>query len=117
MQKDAEATNTIKKGIDVMKIFSEKTKKIYPTVEACEAAEAEYDAKMAQLAEERKKLAETRKERAKEIEEAYKAARAAEKHYLELRNAFVKDYGSFHMTVRNAEPMPLMMDDIFNLFF
>ena len=100
-----------------MKIFSEKTKKIYPTVEACEAAEAEYDLKQAQIAEERKKLAETRKERAKEVEDAYQAAVAAQKTFLELRNKFVKDYGSFHMTVRNTEAMPSFMDDIISMFF
>ena len=117
MQKDAEATNTIKKGIDIMKIFSEKTKKCYPTVEACMAAEEEFDIEQARIAEERKKLAEARKERAKEVEEAYKEAMEAQKKFYELRNQFVKDYGSFHMTVRNTQSMPSFMDDFFSMFF
>lgn len=100
-----------------MKIFSEKTKKIYPTVEACEAAEAEYDLEQARIAEEKKKLAEERKERAKEVEDAYKVAMEAQKTFYEKRNTFVKDYGSFHMTIRNAEPMPKFVDDIFSMFF
>ena len=99
-----------------MKILSEKTKKFYPTVEACEAAEAEYDAKMAKIEAERKALAETRKERAKEVEDAYKKAKEAEKHYLDLRNEFIKDFGSFHMTVRSQE-VPSNFDDLFRLFF
>ena len=109
-----------------MKYFSEKTKKFYDDVKACEAAEAEFDAEMAKIAEEKKKLAEDRKERAKEIEDAYKemqalnkAARDGEKRYIELRNKFVKDYGSFHMTVSKAEVVPHINDlsDLLNMLF
>ena len=57
----------------------------------------------------RKELAETRKARAKEIEDAYK-------HANELLNAFVKDYGSFHMTIRNQEA-PSPFEDLFRFFF
>ena len=127
MQKDAEATSTIKRGIDIMKYFSEKTKKFYDDVKACEAAEAAFDAEQARIAEEKKRLAEERKERAKEVEEAYKemqalnkAAREGERRFIELRNKFVKDYGSFHMTVRNTEAMPSMvreMNDLMNMLF
>ena len=127
MQKDAEATNTIKRGIDIMKYFSEKTKKFYDDVKACEAAEAAFDAEQARIAEERKKLAEERKERAADIEAAYKewqdlekAAYDGKKRFLEKRNAFVKDYGSFHMTVRNTEAVPNMvrdMNELMNMLF
>ena len=110
-----------------MKYFSEKTKKFYDDVKACEDAEAAFDAEQARIAEEKKKLAEARKERAKEIEDAYKemqalikAAREGEKRYIELRNKFVKDYGSFHMTVSNTESVPNIGDlaaDLMNLLF
>lgn len=110
-----------------MKYFSEKTKKFYDDVKACEAAESAFDAEQARIAEEKKKLAEERKERAKQIEEAYKewqdlnkAAREGEKRFLELRNAFIKDYGSFHMTVRNTEAIPRMvsdMNELMNMLF
>jgi hypothetical protein len=99
-----------------MKIFSEKTKLFYPTVADCEAAEAEFDAKMAKIEAEKKALADARKERAKEVEAAFLASREAEKKYLELRNAFVKDFGSFHMTIRNQE-IPYPFDDLFKYFF
>ena len=97
-----------------MRILSEKTKKEYATVEECLADEAKYDAMVAKKKEEAEKKAAERKERAKEVEEAYKAAREAEKHYVELRNKFVKDYGSFHMTYHTTEK-PLTFEDIFKM--
>jgi hypothetical protein len=110
-----------------MKYFSEKTKKFYPTETECVDAEAAFDAEQARIAEEKKKLAEARKERAAEIEAAYKewqdlekAAYEGKKRFLEKRNAFVKDYGSFHMTVRNTEAVPSMvrdMNDLMNMLF
>ena len=110
-----------------MKYFSEKTKKFYDDVKACETAEAEFDAEQARIAEEKKKLAEERKERAKEIEDAYakwqnseKVSYEDKKHFFELRNAFIKDYGSFHMTMRNTEAVPSMvrdMNELLNMLF
>lgn len=57
---------------------------------------------------EAEKAKEARAEAAKEVEEAYKTYLAVSKEkyneYLELRNAFVKKYGSFHMSIRDGEP-------------
>lgn len=110
-----------------MKYFSEKTKKFYDDEVSCKDAEAAFDAKMTAIAEEKKRLAEARKERAKEVEEAYHAMQAAnkearkmEKAFIEKRNKFIHDYGSFHMTVSNTEQLPAMpsdMVDLFNLLF
>ena len=100
-----------------MKILSEKTKKFYDTVEACVEAEAAWDAEQAKIEAEKKALAEARKDRAKEVEDAYRKAREAEKDFIRLRNAFVKDYGSFHMTIREQDAPPSFIDDIVNLFF
>lgn len=99
-----------------MKIFSEKTKQFYPTVDECVAAETAFDEEQAKIAAEQKALAEARKERAKEVEDAYKAAAEAKKTYLELRNKFVEDFGSFHMTIRNHEA-PANFEDLFRFFF
>lgn len=88
-----------------MLYYSKKTKKLYETVEELEAAEKAYDE---ERAEAEKKVAE-KKDRAKAIEEAYKHAqevrkaaaemiKEADKKYYDLRNAFIKDYGSFHMS-------------------
>ena len=103
-----------------MKIISEKTKKEYPTVEACLEDEAKFDAEQAKIAEEKRIKAEEKKARAKEVEDAYKAVVDANKHYLELRNKFVKDYGSFHMTFtdkskRTVDPMLSWFDEFFGL--
>lgn len=99
-----------------MKYFSEKTKKFYDDEKDCVREEKEFDEKQAKLEAERKALAEARKVRAKEVEDAFIASREAEKHYLELRNAFVKDYGSFHMTIRNQE-VPTPFEELFRCFF
>lgn len=75
-----------------MKIYSEITRQEYPTVEACLADEEAFKKKQEIEEAKRKELAEARKARAKEVEDAYK-------HANELLNEFVKDYGSFHMSI------------------
>ena len=102
------------KGLINMKIYSEKTRKEYPSVEDCLKAEKAFDEKKSKEEAEKAKLAETRKIRAKEVEDAYADIKAAQKKYMELRNAFVKDYGSFHMTFSNSDPN---FDTFFNDFF
>ena len=108
-----------------MKIYSEKTNREYATVEECLNAEKEYDKAMAEKkAAEEKALAEAkarqealvanRKERATEVEDAYKAILEAQKVYREKLDAFVKDYGSFHMTIKTGDSNPF---DLFNGFF
>lgn len=93
-----------------MKYISEKTNKVYDTVEALEIAEKEYDVKL----KEKEEAASKKKERANEVQEAYKEyievkkkaneeIQKAEEKYLELRNKFVKDYGSWHMTFTNSD--------------
>lgn len=97
-----------------MKILSEKTNKEYASVEECLAAEEEFDKQVALEKAKKEELANTRKERAKEVEDAYKAILEAQKHYRDLLNAFVKDYGSFHMTLHTGDGNPF---DLFNRFF
>lgn len=97
-----------------MKIMSEKTNKTYATVEECLAAEKEFDEAVAKKKEEAEKLNKTRKNRANEVEEAYKTAQDAYQHYRDLLDTFVKDYGSFHMTVHTGNLNPF---DSFSHFF
>lgn len=99
-----------------MKYFSEKTKKLYDDEAKLREEEAAFDEKQAKLEAERKALIETRKIRAKEVEDAFIASREADKKYIELRNAFVKDFGSFHMTIRNQE-IPTPFEELFRCFF
>ena len=45
----------------------------------------------------------------------HKAAQEAEKTYLELRNAFIKDYGYYHCTYSTIEEAP-SFDELFDFF-
>lgn len=67
-----------------MKYYSEQTKKLYDNKEDLEKAEIDFEEKKA--AELKKK--EAREARAKEVADAYNK-------YIELFNAFVKDYGYY----------------------
>ena len=82
--------------------------KIFDNYEDLVKAEEEYE----KVNAERLKLAEEKKARAKEVEEAfkqlelvkekaYKEISEAETKAYELRNKFVKDYGSFHYSYSN----------------
>lgn len=95
-----------------MKIFDKKGVE-HATVEEALAAEQEYDAAAAKEKERKANLAKERKARAAEVEDAYKAILEARKAYEAKLNAFVKDYGSFHMTVTSGNENPF---DLFDLF-
>lgn len=108
-----------------MVIYSEKLNKEFKTVDECVKAEQEYEAKVAaEKAAKEKAIAEAkarqealvndRKTRATEVEDAYKAVVEAQKVYREKLNAFVKDYGSFHMTLKTGDGNPF---DLFHGFF
>lgn len=101
-----------------MKIYSEKTKLEYKTVEECLAAEAEYDKEQEELKAKREAAIAEKKVRATEVEEAYKAATEAGAKYYELRDKFVKDYGYYHMTYRDSANISArdLFDTIFNFF-
>lgn len=94
-----------------MKYYSDKTKKLYETVEDLNKAEKAYDeAHAAEL-----KKAEEKKHRAEEIQAALKAIVDAQHKYNELVNQFIKDYGSYHATYRDGDVVSLR--DIFNLYW
>ena len=72
--------------------YSEILDKYSEDEKALAKAEQEYLDKKAAA----DKLKSERADRAKEVEDAYK-------HYYELLHAFVKDYGSFHMSLSTAD--------------
>lgn len=94
-----------------MRYISDKTGKVYETEEKCLAAEKAYDAEQEQKALAKKQKDEARAMRAKEVESAYKAYSDARKAYHDKLEAFTKDYGSFHMTIKNDA------DNILKTFF
>lgn len=73
-----------------------------------EKAKAEKEAKA-------KKAAEERKARAKEIEAAHKTMIEAEKTYNSLVDAFVKDFGSYHMTYSSSQDLDGLINHIFRI--
>lgn len=92
-----------------MKYFSEVTKKFYDDVEVLEKEEQEKIAKEDAAKKAREEKIAKRADRAKAVENSYKAFAElcaknrkledeAYKEYLDLRNLFVNDYGSFHMS-------------------
>lgn len=92
-----------------MKYYSEKLKKLFDTVDELKDAEKEFEEK--QLV--KKQELEVKKTKAQEVEDAYKnyiqvtkdanqKVTEAYNQYLTLRNAFVKEYNSFHMSYRDS---------------
>ena len=84
----------------LMKYYSELTRRNYDTEQECIDAEKEIN-----------ELKLVRKERAEEITDAIKEAEEALKVYhekcdvvSELRNKFIKDYGSFNMSYKTIAP-------------
>lgn len=88
-----------------MKIYSEKTGKEYTTVDECLKAEKAYDDKIAEAKAKAEVKNSERASRAKEITDTYAK-------YIKLRNEFIKDYGSFHMTYTDKN-----CPDMFQTFF
>lgn len=99
-----------------MRFVSDITGKIYPTEKDCLVAEKAFVEEQKKAEAEKKALAEQKKVRAAEVAEAYKAIEAAQKHYIELRNTFVKDYGYYHATFSNDEEQPIQgVSDLLNI--
>lgn len=94
-----------------MKYYSDKTKKLYDTVELLNEAEMAYDeAHAAEL-----KKAEQKKNAAEAIRAARKAIIELQSEYNKLVNQFIKEYGSYHETYRDGDIINLQ--DIFNLYW
>lgn len=99
-----------------MKYYSETLNKVFENENECLNAEKEYKAKVEEEEKRKKELADSRKIRAKEVEDAYKAIIDAQKHYNELKNKFVEDFGSFHMTFSTTDDFHSLFSDLFRIF-
>ena len=88
-----------------MRIISEITGKEYKTVDDCLKAEEAVAVEKAAEAAKKDKLTKERKQRAAEVNEAYKEVEKAYKNYTKLVNNFVEDYGSYHMTIKDDDPL------------
>lgn len=99
-----------------MKYYSEHTKQFYNTAEECEKVESEILIREQQEKIAKAKLNENRTKRAKEVEEAFKQASESTNKAKVLLNSFVKDYGSFHMTLDTPQ-LQSNFDYLFGDFF
>lgn len=81
-----------------MKFYSEKLDKLFDSEELLTEAENQYDVEQAAKAAKEDKLKKERKQRAKEVDEAYKR-------YMDLLNAFLKDYKTYHVSFRSDDGM------------
>lgn len=99
-----------------MKYYSETLNKVFENEKDCLDAEKEYKAKVEAEEKRKKELADSRKIRAKEVEDAYKAIIDAQKHYYNLKNKFVEDFGSFHMTFSTTDDFHSLFSDLFRIF-
>lgn len=98
-----------------MKYYSEILKKNFDTEKACIAAEKEFAEKNAAEEAAKKKAAQERKTRAQQVEAAHNDMVQAQKRYNELLKDFLKDYGSYHMTVSEPDPLAFL-DELFKIW-
>ena len=98
-----------------IKYYSEQLNKLFNTPEELLAAEDKVNAAKKAEEEKRAQLKANREKRAKEVEEAFKLASEDTKKAYALLDAFVKDFGPFHTTIKDATPNSLF-DLFFNLF-
>ena len=104
-----------------MKYYSEKLNKLYESEQAC--MDAEFKAKEeenrqavlkarqeAEEKEKKEKAAAERKAMADEVETARKAMVEAQKAYREKLEGFCKKYGTYHITLPNADSLPHLFD-------
>lgn len=106
-----------------MRYVSDVTNRVYDSIEALEAAEAEVraaeekrKAELEAASKKKQELKEQREARAKEVEDALKAANEAEKKANDLLKAFCADYGAFHTTFKGDSVFPLR-SSLWDLFF
>ena len=93
-----------------MKYYSETLNKFYDSEKDLVNAEQQYAQEKADAEAKQKALQEARTDRAKEVEMAYKDVINAYNKYLELKNKFIDDYHSFHMSFSTKLPMKEIAD-------
>ena len=110
-----------------IKVYSDKTKQFYNTVEEANRAEFELkeqenlaniekERKERELKEQKEKKAAERKEAAERVETARKAFNEARKAYHAELEGFCKKYGTYHYTTDGKEEVPSLFDLFDNLF-
>ena len=87
-----------------MKFYSETLNRLFDSQEACVQAENEHTKQLEEKAAKEKALANKRAERAKIVEDLHQTAVEAKQAYDKALQEFLKDYGSFHTTLKTTDP-------------
>ena len=98
----------------MIQYYSNITKELYETEEACLKAEQAHTAAARKKEEEERKKSEERKTRAREVEDARKSLDEARKKYDKLLADFCKDYGSYHYTIKSSPDNKNLVENEFN---
>lgn len=110
-----------------IKVYSDKTKQFYNTVDEANRAEFELkekenlaliekQRKERELKEKKEKTIAERKAAAEKVEAARKAFNEARKAYHAELEAFCKKYGTYHYTTDGKEDVPSLFDLFDNIF-
>jgi len=110
-----------------IRVYSDKTKQFYNTVEEANRAEFELkekenlaliekQRKERELKEQKEKALAERKAAAEKVEAARKAFNEARKAYHAELEAFCKKYGTYHYTTDGKEDVPSLFDLFDNIF-
>lgn len=96
-----------------MKYYSELTNKIYDSEKECKAAEEKKRKSDEEETLRKKKEAEQRKTRAAAVEEKRVAYSKAKEAYINELDSFIKDYGSYHTTIKDTQDFLDSFRDLF----
>ena len=97
----------------MIQYYSNITKELYETEEACLKAEQAHKAAACKKEEEERRKSEERKARAQEVEDARNALDEARKKYDKLLADFCKDYGSYHYSISTPTSLSDYLETLF----
>ena len=100
-----------------MKYYSEVTKRFYDNVEALEKDETAIKRKEEERAQLEKAKKAERASRAKELNEAIAEAEKAAEKARKLMADFLKDYGSYHTSIKRENKKGDTYSSLFDLFW
>lgn len=95
-----------------MKYYSETLNKVFDSEQECTEAEQQHAQKLAAQQARKEALSNERSARQQEVEAAYRAAADARRAYNDILAKYLKDYGSYHATFDDVNPL----FDFFDLF-
>ena len=93
-----------------MRYYSDRLNKFFESEKDCVEAEEAHVKAEEEAKAKKEALAAERAERAKELERLREEVDKAKKAYYDAMEAFLKDYGNYHTTVRKTTPWSILLD-------